>query len=120
MTSFFDIELSRLRFFSNHGLYAEEEKLGAEFEVNVVIRYAATGGSVNNLNDTVDYVAVYEMVKEEMATRSDLLETTAIRIASKLKERFQKIVSVRITLKKIAPPITNFTGDVSVTYEQAF
>lgn len=120
MAGNYTIELSGLRFFSNHGLYAEESAVGAEFEVNVAIKYAPAEGMIGNIDETIDYVAVYNIVKEQAVQQSELLETTVKEIAYVLKEKFRQIIHIQINLKKLAPPITNFVGNVSVTYEETF
>jgi dihydroneopterin aldolase len=120
MAGIIEIELSHLRFFGHHGLYEEETKTGAEFEVNLLIRYAARETVITAIVDTIDYVRVYEVIKQHVGARKELLETTAMQIGLDLKKEFNRIVSIRMTLKKLAPPITNFSGDISVTYEQTF
>ena len=52
----FTIELKNLRFFAEHGLYAEEALLGNEFEVDISIRKHAPDTIVSSVDQTVDYV----------------------------------------------------------------
>lgn len=120
MAGVFKIALSGLRFFSNHGLYAEEAATGAEFEANILITYSTAEPAIEKITDTIDYVTAYEIVKQQVGQRSELLETTATKIAHQLKTHFNKIKHIQISITKLAPPIANFIGTVTVTYEQDY
>ncbi len=114
------IELRSLRFFSGHGLYEEEEKAGNEFEVDVTVSFLPQEHPVTKLAHTVNYVAVYQIVKAVMEQRQQLLETCAMIICTQLKDAFPQILDATISIKKMTPPITGFTGSVGVRYSQTF
>ena len=71
------LELTNLRFFAFHGLYEEEKKIGGEFAVNVFVTYLPVTFPVTDINETIDYTAIYQLIKEKMQRREDLLETVA-------------------------------------------
>jgi len=48
------------------------------------------------------------------------LETCAMEICEALHENFSEIRKISIYIKKINPPITNFTGSVGVSYSKEF
>jgi dihydroneopterin aldolase len=68
----------------------------------------------------VNYVEVYRILQEEFAKRRYLLETLAMDIAERIQSQFDEIESVVITIRKLNPPITNFSGSVAITYSKEF
>jgi dihydroneopterin aldolase len=62
----------------------EEEKIGSDYLVNVVVDTDLTIFQNDNLKDTVDYVSLYNIVKEEMGRRARLLEHVAERIVNRV------------------------------------
>ena len=109
------LELTNLRFFAFHGLYAEENKIGAEFIVDIAldlpIKFPVTG-----LNETVDYTDVYTIVKKIMMQPQPLLETVAGKIAEAIFANFSQPESVTIIIRKMNPPIIAFEGNVGIKY----
>ena len=61
-----EILLEKIRLYGYHGLHTGEEILGGEFEVNLTVHYSPVELPVQNLSDTVDYTALYELVKTRM------------------------------------------------------
>jgi dihydroneopterin aldolase len=112
----FTIELKGLRFFAEHGLYEEEAKLGNEFEVDISIDYKAPQEVISSIDQTVNYVEIFRIVRDEFSQRKNLLETCAMQIANTLQEQFTQIERLTISIRKLNPPITNFTGTVGVIY----
>lgn len=110
------IHLHDLRFFAYHGLYDAERVLGNYFEVNIDISYTPIAIPVNQLNDTINYVSVYELVKERMNIATPLLETIATEIARLILDRFPMAESVFISIYKLGVPIENFEGRLGVSF----
>ena len=114
------IELHQLRFFSFHGLYAEEKKTGNEFEVNLTVSYMPPPGLITGIEETVNYTKLSELVKEEMQKPRDLLETLVMEITGLIHSSFPQVKKVEIAVTKLHPPITQFTGTVGVRYQKEF
>lgn len=112
------MELTGLRFFAYHGVHPEEAVLGNEFEVEALISQDAPDRPITAIEDTINYVAVYNLLKEEMDIRQPLLETCVMRMADRLFEAFPRIGKVTISLRKLAPPIEGFVGKVGVRYSR--
>ena len=75
------ITLEGIRVFAFHGHLPEEKKLGGHFIVNVWVEADTSEvEKTDDLNDTVDYVKIIEIVKEQMAIRSNMIENPAKRI----------------------------------------
>lgn len=120
MTNTLTIELENLHFFAEHGLYEEEEKVGNEFVVNLYISYQPAQNVVISIDNTINYVTVYNVVKTEMNTRRLLLETCAMNITESLYHIFPQIQKVNIKIKKTVAPVANFIGTLGVSYTKEF
>jgi len=116
MTDLMTIELKRLHFFAYHGLYAEEKKIGNEFEVNLVVSYQPISGTITDISDTVNYAQLYDLLKVEMQKPPDLLETFVMEVAEVIHLSFPQIKQVEIVIAKLHPPISKFTGIFEVKY----
>ena len=110
------IELSKLRFHAYHGLYHEEKKLGGDFEVNVTVIHQPVKIPVLHINETIDYTAVYNLVKEIMQRAQPLLETVATMIAAEILKRFSHAEEAIVSITKLNPPMLAFEGRVGVKY----
>ncbi|MEA5128113.1 MAG: dihydroneopterin aldolase [Proteiniphilum sp.] len=101
------IELKNMHFFAYHGVLEHETIHGNNF--SVTLRFSADLSEAcisDEVVDTVNYAEVYELVKEEMATPSKLIEHAAYRILRRVKEAFPRIDRVEVELSKMNPPVT--------------
>ena len=114
------IHLENLRFYGYHGLYVQEKKLGAWFELDITLDWPTGPKLITHLHETINYGSVYELVKERMALPTELLETLARELVQELKENFPELTALRIRVKKINPPLVNFLGMVAVEYSKKF
>jgi 7,8-dihydroneopterin aldolase/epimerase/oxygenase len=113
------IHLNRLKFFSFHGIHAEEKILGNEYEVNVDIKLGHTE-KIDTINQTIDYERVYDIIKARMAVPSPLLETLAQDMSERIHQMDVTICSINIRIIKMNPPIENFLGMVGVTWHKEY
>lgn len=111
------IELSNLRFYAYHGLYEEEKLLGGEFEVNVSVSLQPKKDLVENIDETIDYTEIFQLIKNSMEQQTELLETLVTGIAQKILSQFLLAEEVIVSVKKIKPPIISFEGTVGVRCE---
>ncbi len=72
----------------------------------------------DNLDLTVDYCDVFEIVKKEMAIPSKLIEHVGRRIALSLLNSIPRIDAVKVCVTKIAPPMNGDVESVSITIEE--
>ena len=110
------IHLTNLQFYAYHGLYEEETTIGGKYEVNVSVSHGETKMPVLHINETIDYTAVYELIKKHMLKPRHLLEAVATTLAKDILDTFVLADEVSVSIKKITPPIINFQGSVSVHY----
>tara|TARA_B110000196_G_C20715263_1_gene461617 strand:- start:219 stop:572 length:354 start_codon:yes stop_codon:yes gene_type:complete len=109
------ITVEGIRVFAFHGHLPEEKKLGGHFIINVWIEADTSEvEKTDDLNDTVDYVKIIEIVKEQMAIRSDMIEVPAKRIVDAILP-LNKVQKVTVEVEKIQPPIDASFDKISVS-----
>ena len=100
------IELEGMEFHAFHGCLEKERKEGNTFLVDF---YAETelknAVKSDNLKDTIDYGRVYDIVAEQMAVPSNLLENVAGRILDAVRKEFKEILFLKIRVSKKNPPV---------------
>lgn len=117
MEELLTISLERVRMFGNHGVFVQEQTVGAEYEVSIVITMPPPAGCDTDLLDnTLSYAQLYESLKREFAIHSDLIEHLAKRIAIAITDTWPYILSAEIKITKLAPPIPSFQGSAAVKY----
>ena len=115
------IELNQMVFHAFHGVDPQERKVGNRFVVDLLLTLPLEKAmESDDLNDTVNYALVYEVVKKEMEIPSNLIEHVAGRIVRSLHDRFPQISIVRLKLSKINPPIGADMESASIIVEKIF
>ena len=109
------IRLEGIKLFGYHGVLPQENRVGAIYTVNLRLKtdYLAAAQS-DNLDDTINYAEVYQVVKEEMKIPSRLLEHVSYRIAQKILETFPAVQAIEISLYKENPPMEAECKNVGV------
>lgn len=110
------IELENMEFKAFHGCYDLEKKVGNLFRVDVAIE-AEIGDAAakDSIGETVNYLTVFELVREQMAVTSDIIENVAERIIDAIRARFPQVLRVTAKVSKLAPPLGGKIERVSVT-----
>ena len=68
------ISVEGIRVFAYHGHLPEEAVLGGHFSVNVWVQLDSSQvEKSDDLNDTVDYVQITEIVIKQMSIRADMI-----------------------------------------------
>jgi len=109
------IELKKMLFHAYHGVIEQERIVGNTYRVDLKL-YLNLSNAIqsDNLEDTVNYADIFNLVKEEMAISSRLLEHVAGRIIQKIRERYTHISRINIRLAKINPPIQGEIQEAAV------
>ena len=111
------ITVEGIRIFAHHGHLPEEAVLGGHFIVNVWVEVDTNEvEKTDDLNHTVDYVKIIEIVKEQMAIRSNMIEHPAKRIVDAILP-LHKVQKVTVEVEKVLPPIDAAFDKISVTTE---
>ena len=109
------ITVKGIRLYAYHGHLPEEAKLGGHFIVNVwVTADTSKAEQSDDLNDTIDYVKIIAIVKEQMAIRSNMIEHPVKRIVDAILP-LHKVKKVKVEVEKIQPPIDATFDKISVT-----
>ena len=113
------IHLHEMIFEAYHGLYNEESILGGTFSISLDI--VLPSNEILELQDTLDYVKVYDLIKNKMNTPVKLLEVLAKQLTDEIHQLDEKIQSIKISIKKLNPPIKNFEGgNVGISLETSY
>jgi len=108
------LHLEGIHLYAYHGCYESENKIGSPYVVQVSIETKDMQAvETDNLADAIDYTKVYDIVREEMAISSKLIEHVGGRILKSLKKAFGD-VSFEIKIMKINPPVHGEVEKVSV------
>ena len=110
--------LTGMKFSGHHGCSAEERAVGQVIVVDVELGLdLLRAGRSDNIDDTVDYVAAFDVIKSVVEGESrKLIEAVAEDIAAKLLADFLTVKSVKATVRKAAPAdIGGFEVAVSIT-----
>ncbi len=104
------IKVENIRVFAHHGCLKEETKIGSDYRVDLEVEAdLQTSAVTDKLTDTVDYVLLNKIIKEEMEKPSHLLETVAKRILIRIFNEDKLVKKATVWVSKLNPPIG---GDV--------
>ncbi len=110
------ISLHGMRFHAFHGVMAQENIVGADFIVDLQATYDATAAMLtDDVAHAVNYATLYDIVKQEMAQPSKLIEHVAWRIAHHIANACPPVTHIDITLTKCNPPMGADLQGASVT-----
>jgi len=109
------IRLKNVKLYSNHGCLDQEELIGSDYVLQLEVSVDLNKSSKSdNLNDTVDYVALNSIIKEEGLKRSKLLEAVAKRIIDRIFNEHSSVKKAKVEISKINPPIGGDVEAVSI------
>ena len=84
----------------------QERRVGGDFDVDLRVGYPLERAMESDeVADTLNYAALYELVKQEMQQPSKLLEHVVGRIMTAISRAFPKATSIDLTLTKLNPPM---------------
>ncbi len=109
------IELKDIRLFASHGCLKEESIIGSDYSVDLSVwGDLSKAAKSDNLSDTIDYVHLHNIVKEEMAVPSKLLEHVSTRIITRIFDEVATVEEICVSVAKINPPIGGDVASVKV------
>ncbi|NME68364.1 dihydroneopterin aldolase [Flammeovirga aprica] len=114
------IALEGLEFFAYHGFFEEEQKIGNKYGVDLFVdTNFDDAAQTDNLEGTINYMDLYEIVKEVMNVSSKLLEHLGQKIVDEIYKKWPKsALQVRVKIKKFNPPIGGIchASSISITH----
>lgn len=101
------IIMKHLGFYGYHGVLAEENTLGQKFFIDVELYVdLKKAGLSDNVNDTVSYAEVYEIIKDIVENkRYHLIEALAENIANTVLDTFETIDEILVKISKPEAPV---------------
>jgi dihydroneopterin aldolase len=115
----YTIDLQGMEFRAYHGCYDLEQRVGNRFEVTLSVTTELGEIATHDaVEEAVNYLTVYEVVREQMTVTQRTIERVAVNIIKALHQQFPQIERVRCTVTKIAPPLGGKVARVAVTLEQ--
>ena len=95
-----------MEFFAYHGCFKEEQVIGTKFRIDLFLEVDTSAAEKSDqLQDTVNYQSVFQLVKKEMETTSKILEHVGRRILDRIKNEFPLVDHARIKIRKLNPPL---------------
>ena len=106
--------------FCYHGVNPEEKEDGQIFVFDIEAGVdLSTPCNTDNVDDTVSYAKIIKTVRRvAQSEKNDLIERVAQRVADELFSEFEKIETLKITLKKPQAPIKADFNYVAVEIER--
>lgn len=107
------INVNNFRSWAYHGWYEEEQILGGEYRTDVELEIAVDH-SISDLDDTVNYELVCDVIKNMMQKRCRLIEEVTESIFLALQDLSEQVSHISVTVTKINVPIPQL-GSTSFT-----
>ena len=112
------IEVNGIKLYAYHGCLEEEGKIGGNYVVDVHMKTNFEQAALSDeLSQTIDYVHINLIVKQEMAIRSKLIEHVGQRIVSRIEQEINGLIGLRVKVTKICPPINGDVDNVAIIIE---
>lgn len=107
-----------MEFYAYHGCFEEEQIIGTWFVVDLFLDTdTSRAEQTDDLQHTINYLEVYQLVKKEMETPSNLLEHVGRRILNAVKAGYPSVNHARIKVRKMNPPLGGKMDFVSLSLE---
>ena len=105
-----------MEFRAYHGCYDLEQIVGNRFVVELTITTElGTVADEDAVEKAVNYLTVYEIVRDVMKIKCRTIERVAQNIIREVRGLYPEIVEVECMVAKLAPPLGGKVGRVSVT-----
>ncbi len=111
----FQIQIKDLIVYGKLGVFHQEKQLFAPFLIDLTC-FLPKNHQIKELNDSVDYGALFSIIKDFFAKDYDLLETLCSDIVKKIRSTYPIIERVEISIFKINSGIAGIQGKVGVSF----
>lgn len=113
------IALEGLEFFSYHGFYDEEQKIGNKYSVDIIVTADfSEAARRDRLSATVNYEDLYQITATVMQQPARLLEHIAHRIIEEIRFKYPDLQSVEVSVSKFNPPIGGVCHRAKITLKE--
>lgn len=115
------IFLENVKIYAYHGVLPEENIIGTYYIITAELHTDLwKAAESDDLNDTISYADINEILQNEMKIKSKLLEHVAGRMISKIHEKFSEISYIKLKITKTAPPMQGEMTGASIELEKSF
>lgn len=115
------IYLEDIKIYAYHGVLPEENIIGTYYILNTELHTDLwKAAESDDLNDTISYADINDIIHDEMKIKSKLLEHVAGRIIAALHKKFPQIDYIKLKITKTAPPMKGEMRGASIELEQSF
>lgn len=94
------LNLEGMRFFGHYGYYPQEQTLLTELKMDLRLDFKIPDKEVLNLEDSLNYETIYQLIQSEMKQPEALLENIAKRVLQVVKRFDSRIENCQLTLYK--------------------
>ncbi|WP_018675429.1 dihydroneopterin aldolase [Riemerella columbina] len=109
------IILEDIKIYAHHGVLPEENRIGTYYLITLKCDVDLwKAAETDDLEDTISYADINEIIHTEMAIPSKLLEHVAGRILKSVAKTYPQISYLEIKLTKTAPPMKGEMKGASV------
>jgi FolB domain-containing protein len=99
------------------GIYASEQNNSQPILVAIKVQMPAHLFEHENLNTTINYEKIWQIVLQTFEQKWQLLESAAVHISQQIMQLFNCQWPIEIALTKTKPIIPNFNGQVGICYQ---
>lgn len=100
------IEVNNLLLTAHHGVMPQERTVGNIFDITVHVHYPFEQAMrSDDVDHTLNYAILVDLVKEVMSVPSLLLENVVYRLRKRILAEFPEVRGGMIRLAKLNPPI---------------
>lgn len=115
------VELKDIRMHAYHGVYEAERIDGSLFELNLSVQYNEHPQSdFQDLNQTIDYAVLFDIVRQRMMVPTPLLEKVAQSIIRRIRHQYPQAVDITLSIYKLNAMIPHLEGKVGVTLHTSY
>lgn len=108
------IILEGMQFKSFIGVHQFEQDRGNRFEIDLTVTINEPIGTIDNIDNTLDYTTLYLITQQVMAGRYQLIESAGEAIIAGIRAAFPQINAVTLRICKLNPPLGGAVNRVCV------
>ncbi len=107
-----------IKIYAYHGCFKEEAIIGTNFLIDVELdANLSKPANSDSINDAVNYQAVFTVIKQQMAIRSNLLEHVGKRIIETLFDQFDEVENIRLKVAKLNVPLGGHIEQTAIQFD---
>ncbi len=104
-----NVALKDVKCFALHGYYPEEQLIGNHFLVSVEVSFSACEYT-EDINNTVNYEVLNDIILEEMKNTQKMLETVVKNMMDRILVHYSFLRTAEVGIKKLHPAMPGEVG----------